>query len=194
MLDASEVVVGANGRVLTAPADTVAANLPDDIDTALDTDFVEVGYVSEDGVTFTNGQDIEDIEAWQSFYPVRKVVTGKSTSVQFVMRQWNIENVQLAFGGGNVDEGSGVAVYTPPEPGELDERALIVEWVDGADTYRLVLPRGLVTGEVESNVVRSAAADLPISFDITPAGLPESGDLSTQPWYLITDAAGFLGS
>lgn len=191
MQDASEVVVGANGRILVADADTVAGLLPDDMG-ALDGTFMEVGYVSEDGVTFTNGQDIEDILAWQSFYPVRKVVTGKSTSVQFAMRQWNEITVKLAFGGGEIDVNSGVSIYVPPAPDTLDERAMVVEWEDGDDTYRLVLPRGLVTGEVESNVVRSAAADLPVSFDVTPSGQPDDEDLSTQPWYLITDAPWFL--
>lgn len=191
MLDASEVVVGANGRIYVADADAAASVLPDDVTTALNAAFTEIGYVSEDGVTFTNGQEIEDINAWQSFYPIRKVVTAKNTSVQFVMRQWNAATVAFAFGGGTVDTSAGLATYEPPAPGELDERCLVVEWEDGDDTYRLVLPRGMVTGEVESNVVRSAAADLPISFDITPSGLPTPGDLDSQPWYLLTDASAF---
>lgn len=188
MPDASEVVVGANGRVLVAPAGTA---LPTNM-AAPNAAFIEVGYVSEDGVTFTDGQDREDIGAWQSFYPIRKVVTGKNSGVEFVMRQWNEHTVKLAFGGGTISRTGGVSTYTPPEPGDLDERAMIVEWEDGDDTYRLVFPRGEVTGEVSSNVTRTAAADLPISFESTPAGVPSGpSDLANQPWYLLTDADQF---
>ena len=186
-VDASEVVVGGNGRVLVADADT--AVFPETM-AALDSGWTEVGYVSEDGITFTSGQEIEDIMAWQSFYSIRKVVASKSATVEFVMRQWNEDTVALAFGGGSVSRAAGVATYIPAEPGDLDERAMIVEWEDGADTYRLVLPRGLVTGEVSTNVVRTAAADLPVSFEITPEGLPDE-DIESNPWYLLTDADGF---
>lgn len=196
-IDSDEVVVGADGRVWVAPEDTA---VPDDF-TTLSGDWINMGYVSEDGITFKNGQEVEDINAWQSFYPIRKVVASKSTGVEFVMRQWNADTVQLAFGGGQVvDDNTGVyKLYVPPTPGELDTRAMIIEWEDGDSQYRLVLPRGMVTGEVETNIVRTGAADLPIAFDVTPAGAPDSLDdpptvdqLATQPWYLITDAPQFV--
>lgn len=188
-LDASEVVVGANGRVLVAPADS--AVFPTTM-ASLDAGWAEVGYVSEDGVTFTDGKEIEDIPAWQSFYPIRKIVATKSTMVEFVMRQWNEDTVALAFGGGAVTRAGGVATYIPPAPGEIDERAMIVEWEDGEDTYRIVLPRGIVSGEVSANVTRTAAADLPVSFEVTPEGLPVEGDPETNPWYLLTDSDNFV--
>lgn len=184
-LDASEVVVGANGRVYVAPADATIS-FPDDVADTIDTDFVEVGYISEEGVTFRVGQDVADIGAWQSFYPLRKVVTGKTTGVEFAMKQWNAHNAAFAFGGGEFNGN----VFTPAEPGVLDERAMIVEWEDGNDVFMLVLPRGLVTGEVTTTIVRNESADLPVSFEITPQGAAESGDLSTQPWYFISNALG----
>lgn len=186
-VDANDVVVGANGRVLTAPTGTA---LPTTM-AALNVAFIEVGYVSEDGVTFTDGKDVDDIGAWQSFYPIRKVVTGKTSTVEFVMRQWNESTVKLAFGGGTISRTAGVTTYTPPGPEELNKIATVIEWQDGSSTYRLVLPVGMVTGEVSSNVVRSAAADLPVSIEVTPAGLPVPGTPSTQPWYLLTNAPQF---
>lgn len=186
--DASEVVVGANGRVLVAPADT--AVLPTTM-AALNAVWVEVGYVSEDGVTFTDGKDIEDVNAWQAFYPIRKLVSAKNSAVEFVMRQWNESTVPFAFGGGTISRTAGVTTYKPPAPGVLDERALIVEWTDGAETFRLVFPRGMVTGEVSANVVRTAALDLPINYEVTPAGVPD-GTLAKEPWYLLTNATQFV--
>lgn len=197
MNDATEIVVGANGRVLVADADTLGSgDIPTDVvvgsgdqlDPAV---WTEVGFVSENGVTFTDGKTIADIPAWQAFYPVRKIVTEKMTKVEFVMRQWNTSTIRFAFGGGSVDMAAGVATYTPPAPGDLDNRAMCIEWVDGPDTYRLVLPRGIVTGDVAAQVVRTAASDLPVSFEVSPAGLPTEGDLLSQPWYIVTDADQF---
>ncbi len=197
MNDATEIVVGANGRVLVAASDPLGSgDFPTDVvvgsGDALDPSvWTEVGFVSENGVTFTDGKTIADIPAWQAFYPVRKIVTDKMTKVEFVMRQWNTETVRFAFGGGDVDVSSGVALYTPPAPGDLDNRAMVVEWTDGPDMYRLVLPRGIVTGDVAAQVVRTAASDLPVSFEVSPAGLPVEGNLASQPWYIVTDADQF---
>lgn len=196
-VDSDEVVVGADGRVYVAPEDTA---VPDDLG-SLGGAYVDLGYISEDGINFKNGQDIEDIPAWQSFYPIRKVVSAKSTGVEFVLKQWNNETVKLAFGGGQIvdDNGGTLKIYVPPAPGEIDNRVMIIDWEDGDSNYRLVLPRGLVTGETETNIVRTAAADLPISFEVTPEGAPDTlsdpptaDQLGTQPWYLITDAPQFI--
>lgn len=193
-VDASEVVVGANGTIFVAGADAAGAYLPDSTADTINAVFTEVGYVSDAGVTFTAGQDVEDIPVWQSFYPVRKIVTGKNVTCEFVMKQWNQANVLFAFGGGSVEEVAGMAVYTPPAPGDLDARALIVEWTDGDDIFRLVMPRGLVTGDVSTNIVRTASADLPISFEATPEGSPVAGQLDTQPWYLISSSLYLLST
>src|SRR5262245_26047676 len=113
MQDSSEVVVGANGSVYTAPySDTLA--YPDDVATALASPWVEHGFVSEDGVTLRDSKEIEDIEAWQSFYPIRKIISSKSSGIECVLRQFNPDNVQLAFGGGEISTATGVATYIPP--------------------------------------------------------------------------------
>lgn len=193
--DASEVVVGANGRVLVAPVGGTTV-YPTNVLTAFGLGWTEVGFTSEDGVTFTNGRDVEDIGAWQSIRPIRKLITGQSTSVEFVLRQWNDVTIKLAMGGGTNFEAGNVATYTPPLSGAMDERSLAIEWTDDVDIFRLVLPRGIVTGETSSNITRSAAADLPISFEVAQSGTPTAGytsaALATQPWYLLTNSDGFL--
>jgi hypothetical protein len=186
--DASEIVVAANGRVFVGP---LGVTEPTDLDTAIgtvDADWAELGYINEDGVTFHDSRTLERIGAWQSFYPVRRIVTEKDAMATFVLRQWNSENVVLAFGGGFVtDEGSGVMRYTPPDPEELDERAICIEWFDDEKRYRLVMSKGIVTETSETKLARTAAADLPISFGATPA----SGD---SAWYLLTDDPAFTAT
>lgn len=194
-VDSTEVVVGANGAVYVAPAGTAVPTSPT---ATLAAAYVNLGYISEEGITFTGGSEQEDILAWQSFYPIRKIITARSAGVEFVMRQWNEDTVKLAFGGGSIDRNGTVTTYTPPTPDELDVRAMVLEWQDGDNNFRLVVPRGQVAGEVSTQIVRNSAADLAIAFSATPSGdadalsaPPTAGELLTQPWYLLTDQGGF---
>lgn len=181
--DADEIVIAANGIVRVAPVGTTA---PTDPTSAPAAAWRHLGYVTEDGATFTDSKEIEDILAWQSFYPVRKIVTSKDARVSFALRQWNENTIPLAFGGGSVTNPStGVWRYAPPSPEDIDERALMIDWQDGTKDYRLIIPKGIVTDAVETNLVRTDSAVLPITFAAVPAST------SDDPWYLLTNDIAF---
>lgn len=186
--DSDEVVIGSSGDIYVAP---VGTTLPTDPTASLAAGWSgSLGYVTEDGVQWAPNFEINQIPAWQSFYPVRTLITGRNISVGFSLMQWNTPSLILAFGGGAVTEPSGnVFRYSPPSASELDERALIVEWADGDKDYRLVVPKGLVSDLGETQLARTEAAVLPITFTINAP--PEGQD----PWYLLTnDPAFVLGS
>lgn len=176
--EVDEIVVGANGTVRIAPIGTAA---PADSAVAPAAGWLDLGYLSEDGVTLTDARTIEKIPVWQLFYAARMIVTERDFMIAFVMRQWSEVNVPLAFGGGVVSTvTAGNYKYTPPAPELIDERAAMVDWVDGTKKYRLIVPRCLVTENVETNLSRTAAADLPITLSIV-------GDDSADNWYLLTN-------
>lgn len=180
--DTDQIVVGANGTVRVAPTDTAD---PADVTAAWPAGWVDLGYMSEDGVTFTDAKTLEAIPVWQLLYPARRVVTERDATAAFVMRQWGPDNVELAFGGGEITvDVAGAFRYTPPPPETIDERRLGIEWLDGDKTFRLIMPKGIVTENVETNIVRTAAADLPITFGIL-------GEDGVDPWYLLTDDPAF---
>jgi hypothetical protein len=181
--DAAEIVVGANGSIFVAPTD---ATLPTDLATPLDAEFADLGFVSEDGATFQVSMTAAEIRVWQSFFPVRRIVTDRGTQLAFVLRQWNADTVVLAFGGGEIDDvtNPGEFIYEPPDPELIDERALVLEWQDGDSSFRLLFPRGNVTENVETQLVRTAAADLPITFGALASGVQ-------KPFRLFTDHPAF---
>lgn len=163
--DADQIVVAASGSVYVAPVGTTVQTDPA---VALSTTFRELGYVTEEGVTFSDAPDIESIMAWQKATAVREIVTGRSRSASFSLEQWNDATFPLAFGGGAwSDEGSGVYKFSPPgENDALDEKCLVVDWADGDRNFRFVAYKGSVTEGVETQLTRSGAAVLPIKFDI----------------------------
>ena len=134
----------------------------------------------------TDGKTIVDVAAWQSFYAVREIISAREFSRAFVLRQWDRYTIGLAFGGGTfTDQGGGLTKYEPPDPSTLDERACIVDWQDGMKDYRLVVPRCVVTENVETNLTRTAAADLPITLRVLA---PTAG---ADPWYCLTNDPAF---
>lgn len=178
MTTASNLVVGSGGSVHIAP---VGSTLPTSPVAALDAAFADVGYISEDGITLSASVDVTDIGAFQSLLPVRKVVTGRAFDLSFVMREWTAENIVFAFGGGTITEPSaGEFRFDPPAAGDaLYERAMVVDWQDGDKNYRLVIARGVAAEAIETNITRTGAADLPITFSV----LDDNG----TTYYLLTD-------
>lgn len=175
--DTDEIVVGANGTVRVAP---VGSTEPADIGESWDAAWVDLGYINEDGLTVKDAKSINDVKVWQLFYPARRIITERDFTVAFAMRQFSGLQVELAFGGGTVTAESEGFRFTPPDPDVIDERALGLEWLDGDKTFRLIIPRGLVTEDVETKLVRTDPADLPITFGVI-------GSEDSDPWYLLTD-------
>lgn len=160
MANANQVVVGSNGKIWVADIGTTA---PTRASTAMPAGWIDLGYVTENGATFHEGKTITDIGAWQSFFPVRKIVASREVTVGFEMEQWNNATIEFAFGG-SVASNSGEWTYTPPAPEVLDYRQLTLEWYDQGHNYRLYVRKGLVADAVETPLVRTGAAVLPISF------------------------------
>ncbi len=181
--ESGEIVVGANGSVHVA---AIGVTGPTNATTSLATGWIDMGFVSENGATFTDSRTVTPIPVWQSFYPARRIITERDAMVAFVLRQWNTATLRLAFGGGDISGTAPNFTYTPPSPDELDERQLCLDWQDGARSFRLYIPKGIVTDNVATNIVRTAAADLPITFGVTP----QSGD---DPYTIFVADLAFSG-
>lgn len=182
--NADEIVVGANGSIYTA---AVGATIPATIAAPLGGSWTELGYVTEDGVTWTDGKTMNSIRAWQSFYDLRRIVESREGMLAFSLMQWDETTIPLALGGGEIAEsapGSGLFRYTPPAPEFIDERAMAVEWSDGDKDYRLIFPKGIVSENVETNIVRTGAALLPITFALL-------GEEGVEPFILDTNDPAF---
>lgn len=160
--DPTELVVGQTGQVYVAPLGTT---LPTAVDTALNAAFVGLGYITEDGVSFSASKETQDIGAWQALDPLRTIVTSRVVQATFGLQQWNEDTVPLAFGGGTVTGSTGAWKYELPDPEDgLDERAMVIDVQDGDNNFRFVLPRGVVTEAVETQFQHGASAVLPITF------------------------------
>lgn len=166
--NANQVVVGGNGHLWVA---AVGATAPFNTATAMPAGWVDLGYISEDGATFSFGRETTDIGAWQSMTPIRKIVTAQTITVAAALRQWSQPTIEFALGGDVVTSASEFK-WEPAAPEVIDERALTLEWIDGTKSYRLYFRRGMVSEAVETQFTRTAASDLPITYSaLDPGGV-----------------------
>lgn len=176
--DASEVRVGASGDIYVAPDGTAQ---PAAVTTVLNAAFgTSLGYLTDDGVAVTDGKTTTDIGAWQSFYPVRSIVTAREFTVGFTLQQWRGTNLKLAFGGATVTGSAPSWRLSPPAASVIDVKVLVCDWQDGGYLYRLVVQRATLSDNVTFNLQRSAGAGLGLTMKVLA---PTSGD----PWYILTN-------
>lgn len=166
-LDSTEIRVAGSGGVYVAPLDTDFPDFGDDLEA--DENFLNLGYITEDGATFNVSRESEDIYSWQSLDPVRTINKRIPKSVKFNLQQTTKETIELALGGGTWDPSEDepiVWTYTPPDVGDVDERAMIVQLIDGDLVYRWLFPRSLNKEGIEFNATRNKEIGYPVTMSI----------------------------
>lgn len=180
--NAEQIKVAANGGLYIARFDA-EPTLPTDVDTALDPLFSELGYASDDGVTFNKSEEVEDVTVWQSKSAVEQIVTSRNFSAASQLAQWNRETVSLAFGGGEWSEPeTGVYRYDPPSDYDpLTKWVVVIETVVGERIDRWVIERLTVTGDIEAQAVKNA----PMLLPVTLSALTAPG--KDKAWYYLSN-------
>lgn len=148
---------------------------------------------TDEGLTFNESTDTENIPVAESLYPVFVQTTGKSGTVTFNMSHIDTLNWKLASNGGTITtSGTGATkldVYVPPLVGAEVRVMLGFQSLD--DTEVLVWPQVFNTGGFETaRGTFSTKAGLPVSFSvelpnpavlITPYKRWTAGALATAP-------------
>jgi hypothetical protein len=158
----------------TIPTFTAATSLV----TGTWTSWLEVGATDE-GLTFAESTDTEDVRVAESLYAIKTVTTGKTASVSFAMSHISDLNWKLASNGGTpVITGTGatkLSVYVPPLVGSEVRVMLGFHSLDGDEV--IVWPQVFNTGGFET--ARSGFASkhvLPVTFSVE---LPDPAVLTT---------------
>lgn len=156
--DASKVRVGAVGSVYHAPLLTA---LPTDTTTALNVAFVDVGYISEDGLSAAVEQGSTDIRAWGGDL-VRRITTEFGYSLTFTMLELNANSVAAYYG-------NGTATAWEVKSSQI-RKAWVAHITDGAKIRRIVIPDGEVTDRGD---ITFATADA-IGYEVTVTAYPNA--------------------
>lgn len=180
-LESSEVRVAGTGQLFVAPLGTT---IPASVVTPLshNAGWIDLGYADEDGVDFSFSRDVNEINAWQSFDPIRTIVTKVPKEVSAKLLQSNQHVLLLAFGGGTVTEtATGYYRYDPPADSFVDERMFAVEFVDGSYTYRIVYRKATNQAGIEFTWKKGEPVLYPITMKVLAA------DSGAKSFSLYTD-------
>lgn len=163
--NAANVRVGVSGGVFRGPVGSIA---PTGTSGAPDAAFIDLGYISEDGVEITvpASGDSTPIKAWQGGTTVRVIRSASEDQPtwHFTMLETSLATVE-AYVGVTVTQTAteGSFEYVVQNRGH---DAYVVDIIDGAELMRDHVPYGIVT-EVGSH---TASNGDPIGYEVTVAG------------------------
>lgn len=181
-LNANNVQVGTTGGVHVAPT-TAAA--PTDYNTALDPLFLDLGYISDAGISETLDKSPQDVRAWQNSALVRRVITESSQTFNMTFIETNKQAVELYYGATIGADGS--IKIDPSKTG--GKQSFVIDVIDGDFIKRTYIPSGEVT---EVGDMTYSAGD-PIGYEVTiTAYASTSGDESYTAisWFGKFDTTG----
>lgn len=134
--------------------------------------YTDVGYLTEDGVQFSNETSQSDVSSWQSTQPTRSDIISDTDTLTVVMQETNITTLGL-FTGATLSSAllltntKELGISKPERPSTKFYRGLAIA-VDGegADEYFIArfYPRLKVTGKSDQQYSKG---DDPISWGVT---------------------------
>jgi hypothetical protein len=179
VFNADAVRVGNTGKILVAPKGTTA---PVDLVSAWPAGWADLGYMSDDGVEMNPSTSTDDIKAWQSLSPIRKILTEFALTLQFTALEFKTDVVKLYFPSATISTSGGVSTLSIKAAPDPDERAFGFEWQDGVILNRIVFPRGEVTDRGSLKAARSAAVGLQMTVSAYATSAPDMATwLSNDP-------------
>lgn len=162
-LNNANVLRGVTGLVSAGPTGTAA---PTTTISALDAAFVDLGWVSEDGVTktFPDGGDADPLRGWQNNAVIETIRTPSedNPTFQFVLLETKKEVIEAALGV-TVAQTSTEGSYTLDTQAARGRKAFVIDVLHGAKRIRDHVPQGYVT-EIGDQVYANGEA---IGYDVT---------------------------
>lgn len=141
-VDATNVRIARTGAVYVAPLGTP---LPASSSAALDAAFVNCGYVSTDGVTFTPSETVNGVFAWQNGARVATTHEELTYTFKFVLIEDKGTVAKLWYRSSAVDVVSAGEWSLTPDTATEFKHAFVVDVVDGSTVKRYIIAQGELT-------------------------------------------------
>ena len=187
-LKPQSTIVGGTHYLHLAP---VGTTLPDDVPDEgaeagddLDAAFLFAGATDEGaGSVFSVEKTTTDLRASQILEVYRTIINASKSSVTAALVDWSAAAISIANGGGEFRSTPNGVAYEPPADGTIEETSAVLTILDGGYWTRFVLERGIVAGSMSVNLVKTAFATMPITYNaLAPITRPRAWTLySSNP-------------
>lgn len=130
--------------------------------------FVELGWISEDGVAINRTKDVSKFKAWQGGATVRQKVVGVEDTFKFQCLEETAITLGLYYPGSTSTTAAGVTTIQVPAGAVADERAWVLDFFDGDVQKRYTFARAEV-GETAEVVHKSTEMTI-YEYTVTSLG------------------------
>jgi len=188
-LIAGNVRVGITGALWKGPPD---APLPINATSALDASYVSLGYISDEGVTESWEDSVDDIIAWQNAVQVRSSTTESKLSLAATLIEINGATLQTFHRGSVITPDlEGLGYQIDIKPVVADPSRFVLDVLDGPKLLRISLGLGEIVERGEIMYANGQPIALPITLRAYP---DENGNIAQKfsnddAWALGLDAS-----
>ncbi len=169
----------------TIPADGAAVyaaplgtTLPTNATAALNNAFVDLGWVSEDGVTNTISRETTKHKAWGG-ETVKVTQDNYTETVQLTLLESSAEVLGVVYGSDNVTE-SGSTITVEHSRLMLEHQSFVIDFIDGDRAGRIVIRDGQVTELGDVMYVHKDLTRYEITIDVFK---PENADNAVVTYF-----------
>lgn len=157
-----------SGAVYVAP---IGTTLPTDATTALDTAFVCLGYVSEDGLENNNDMDVSAIKAWGGMIVYRSLNELDDNFVLTLIESENTDVLKAVYGSNNVTVDASGNVKVAVKADDPEENVWVFELaLRNSRAKRIVIADGAITAREAITYNDSDA----VGYGITVSAYPDA--------------------
>ena len=171
MSDATKVTVGkpkVGGAIHWAP---IGSTLPTSATASLDAAFVELGYVSEDGLTNNNSPESDTVKAWGGDTVLNLQTDRPDTFAFTLIEALNEDVLKTVYGSSNVTKDGSGNLTVKATAQDMPSGAWVFDMImKGGRAKRIVVPNGTISelGEI------TYKDDEAVGYNVTITDVPDS--------------------
>lgn len=171
MSDATKVTVGkpkVGGAIHWAP---IGSTLPTSATASLDAAFVELGYVSEDGLTNNNSPESDTVKAWGGDTVLNLQTDRPDTFAFTLIEALNEDVLKTVYGSSNVTKDGSGNLTVKATAQDMPSGAWVFDMImKGGRAKRIVVPNGTIS-ELGEIVYKDDEA---VGYNVTITDVPDS--------------------
>jgi len=172
--NATHARVGITGAIYAAPLGSTA---PTDATSALAAAYLDMGYISEDGIEEAWDDSVSRFVAWQSATVIRSAVTDSVGTLKLTMLETKKTTLEAFYRGSTITTPSAGNYKLAIKPLVSAPKAWVFDVVDGARLIRTYIGNGEITERGSVMWANGEMAMYPVTLTFYPDA---NGDLAVK--------------